>query len=62
MIIADVSVSAESCMYMLSADVYISVIIMVAVTTIITHMPAWLKMAYRKHLPEPATTVVEKEM
>jgi hypothetical protein len=30
----------------LSADVYTSVIIMVAVTTIIT--PIWLKMVYRK--------------
>jgi Kef-type K+ transport system membrane component KefB len=53
LIVAGVGASAG----VLSADIYTAVIIMVAATTIIT--PIWLKMAYRKDPPEPAT--VEKE-
>ncbi|HET6780167.1 MAG TPA: hypothetical protein VFH09_03260 [Nitrososphaera sp.] len=55
---------------LLSADVYIAVIIMVAASTILTltltltlthvHGSQWP--TYRNHLSEPATTVVEKEM
>jgi Kef-type K+ transport system membrane component KefB len=49
LIIAGVGISAGA----LSTDIYTSVIIMVAATTIIT--PLWLKMAYRKEgAPEPA--------
>jgi Kef-type K+ transport system membrane component KefB len=48
LIVAGVGASAGA----LSADIYTAVIIMVAVTTIIT--PIWLKMAYRKDPPEPA--------
>ena len=53
LIVAGVGASAGA----LSADIYTAVIIMVAVTTIIT--PVWLKMVYRKDPPEPA--VVQKE-
>jgi Kef-type K+ transport system membrane component KefB len=42
LIVAGVGVSSGA----LSTDIYTSVIIMVAVTTIIT--PIWLKMAYKK--------------
>ncbi|HXG08053.1 MAG TPA: cation:proton antiporter [Nitrososphaera sp.] len=48
LIVAGVGVSAGA----LSSDIYTAVIIMVALTTIIT--PIWLKMAYRKDPPEPA--------
>lgn len=54
LIVAGVGASAG----VLSADIYTAVIIMVAVTTIIT--PIWLKMAYRKDPPEPATVVQEE--
>ncbi len=55
LIVAGVGASAG----VLSADIYTAVIIMVAVTTIIT--PVWLKVAYKKDPPEPAA-VVEKEV
>ena len=57
LIVAGLGVSAGA----LSADIYTTVIMMVAVTTIIT--PIWLKIAYKKEPPEPpATTMVaEKE-
>lgn len=42
----------------LSADIYTTVIVMVAVTTIIT--PIWLKFAYRKDPPEPAVVASEE--
>lgn len=54
LIVAGVGVSSGA----LSNNIYTAVIIMVAATTIIT--PIWLKMAYRKDPPEPAS-VVEKE-
>lgn len=54
LIVAGVGASAG----VLSADIYTAVIIMVAVTTIIT--PIWLKMVYRKDPPEPATVVQEE--
>ena len=38
----------------LSGNLYSTIVIMVAVTTIIT--PVWLKMAYKKDPPEPAVT------
>ena len=50
LIVAGVGVSSG----VLSKDIYTTVIIMVAATTIIT--PIWLKMAYRKDPPEPALT------
>jgi Na+:H+ antiporter len=50
LIVAGVGVSAGA----LSTDIYTSVIIMVAVTTIIT--PIWLKMAYKKDASESVTT------
>jgi Kef-type K+ transport system membrane component KefB len=53
LIVAGVGASAG----VLSADIYTAVIIMVAVTTIIT--PIWLKMAYRKEPPEPAAAAQE---
>jgi Kef-type K+ transport system membrane component KefB len=53
LIVAGVGASAGA----LSPDIYTAVIVMVAATTIIT--PIWLKMAYRKDPPEPAT--VQKE-
>jgi Kef-type K+ transport system membrane component KefB len=53
LIVAGVGASAG----VLSSNIYTTVIIMVAVTTIIT--PIWLKIAYRKDPPEPAA--VEKE-
>jgi Kef-type K+ transport system membrane component KefB len=55
LIVAGVGASAGA----LSADIYTAVIIMVAVTTIIT--PVWLKMAYRKDPPEPAAVVQKEE-
>jgi Kef-type K+ transport system membrane component KefB len=48
LIVAGVGVSSGA----LTNDIYTSVIIMVAATTIIT--PIWLKMSYRKEPPEPA--------
>jgi Kef-type K+ transport system membrane component KefB len=54
LIVAGVGASAGA----LSADIYTAVIIMVAVTTIIT--PVWLKMAYRKDPPEPAAMQKEE--
>ena len=50
LIVAGVGVSADA----LSTDIYTSVIIMVAVTTIIT--PIWLKMAYKKEDASESTT------
>ena len=50
LIVAGVGVSAGA----LSTDIYTSVIIMVAVTTIIT--PVWLKMAYKKEDASESTT------
>jgi Kef-type K+ transport system membrane component KefB len=47
LIVAGVGVSSG----VLSNDIYTTVIIMVALTTIIT--PVWLKVAYRKDPPEP---------
>ncbi|MCI0564400.1 MAG: cation:proton antiporter [Nitrososphaera sp.] len=47
LIVAGVGASAG----ILSSDIYTAVIMMVAVTTIIT--PLWLKVAYRKDPPEP---------
>jgi Kef-type K+ transport system membrane component KefB len=47
LIVAGVGVSSGA----LSNDIYTTVIIMVALTTIIT--PVWLKVAYRKDPPEP---------
>ena len=46
LIVAGVGVSSGA----LSTDIYITVIIMVALTTIIT--PIWLKIAYRKEQNE----------
>jgi Kef-type K+ transport system membrane component KefB len=48
LIVAGVGVSSGA----LTNDIYTTVIIMVAATTIIT--PIWLKLAYRKEPPEPA--------
>ena len=56
LIVAGVGAAAE----VLSADIYTAVIIMVAVTTIIT--PLWLKVAYRKDPPESAAIEKEEEM
>ncbi|MER3407923.1 MAG: cation:proton antiporter, partial [Nitrososphaera sp.] len=42
----------------LPGPLYTTVVIMVAASTIIT--PVWLKAAYRKEPPEPATAVVAK--
>lgn len=50
LIVAGVGVSSG----VLSNDIYTTVIIMVALTTIIT--PLWLKVAYRKDPPEPNNT------
>lgn len=52
MIVAGLGVSAGA----LSADIYTTVIMMVAVTTIIT--PIWLKIAYKKEPPEPPATTI----
>ena len=52
LIVAGVGVSSGA----LSADIYTTVIIMVALTTIIT--PIWLKIAYQKE--ENGTTQIEK--
>ena len=52
LIVAGVGVSSGA----LSADIYTTVIIMVALTTIIT--PIWLKIAYRKE--ENGTSRMEK--
>jgi Kef-type K+ transport system membrane component KefB len=49
LIVAGVGVSSGA----LVADIYTAIIIMVAVTTIIT--PIWLKIAYRKEPPESAS-------
>jgi Kef-type K+ transport system membrane component KefB len=49
LIVAGVGVSAG----VLSGNIYTAIIIMVAATTIIT--PVWLKSAYKKDPPEPAT-------
>jgi len=49
LIVAGVGVSSG----VLTNDIYTTVIIMVALTTIIT--PLWLKVAYRKDPPEPKT-------
>jgi Kef-type K+ transport system membrane component KefB len=50
LIVAGVGVSSGA----LTNDIYTTVILMVAVTTIVT--PIWLKIAYRKDPPEPATS------
>ncbi len=50
LIVAGVGVSSGA----LTNDIYTTVIIMVALTTIIT--PIWLKVAYRKDPPEPSST------
>jgi len=50
LIVAGVGVSSGA----LTNDIYTTVIIMVALTTIIT--PIWLKVAYRKDTPEPSNT------
>ena len=50
LIVAGVGVSSG----VLTNDIYTTVIIMVALTTIIT--PVWLKVAYRKDPPEPSNT------
>lgn len=55
LIVAGVGVSSG----VLSNDIYTTVIIMVAVTTIIT--PLWLKIAYRKDPPEPIQTTSDAE-
>lgn len=47
LIVAGVGVSSGA----LTNDIYTTIIIMIAATTIIT--PVWLKIAYRKDLPEP---------
>jgi Kef-type K+ transport system membrane component KefB len=52
LIVAGVGVSSGA----LSTDIYTTVIIMVALTTIIT--PIWLKIAYQKE--ENGTTQIEK--
>lgn len=52
MIVAGLGVSAGA----LSADIYTTVIMMVAVTTIIT--PIWLKIAFKKEPPEPPATTI----
>jgi Kef-type K+ transport system membrane component KefB len=49
LIVAGVGVSSGA----LTNDIYTTIIIMVALTTIIT--PVWLKIAYRKDKPEPET-------
>jgi Kef-type K+ transport system membrane component KefB len=49
LIVAGVGVSSGA----LTNDIYTTIIIMVAVTTIIT--PIWLKLAYRKEPPEHAS-------
>jgi Kef-type K+ transport system membrane component KefB len=48
LIVAGVGVSSR----VLSNDIYTTIIIMVALTTIIT--PIWLKVAYRKDASEPS--------
>ena len=53
LIVAGVGISAGA----LSADIYTAMIVMVAVTTIIT--PVWLKFAYRKEPPEADAIVKE---
>jgi Kef-type K+ transport system membrane component KefB len=55
LIVAGVGVSSGA----LTNDIYTSVIIMVAATTIIT--PIWLKMSYRKEPPEPAAQMSASE-
>jgi Kef-type K+ transport system membrane component KefB len=53
LIVAGVGISAGA----LSADIYTALIVMVAVTTIIT--PVWLKFTYRKEPPDPDIIVRE---
>ena len=55
LIVAGVGVSSGA----LTNDIYTTVIIMVALTTIIT--PVWLKVAYRKEPPEPSSETSEIE-
>ena len=55
LIVAGVGVSSGA----LTNDIYTTIIIMVAVTTIIT--PIWLKFAYRKEPPEPASLTKTEE-
>jgi Kef-type K+ transport system membrane component KefB len=55
LIVAGVGVSSGA----LTNDIYTTVIIMVALTTIIT--PVWLKVAYRKDPPEPLEESVDKK-
>ncbi len=54
LIVAGVGVSSGA----LTGNIYTAIIIMVAATTIIT--PIWLKSAYRKDPPEPATVAEQK--
>lgn len=51
LIVAGVGVSSGA----LTSDIYTTVIIMVALTTIVT--PIWLKVAYRKDPPEPTNAI-----
>jgi Kef-type K+ transport system membrane component KefB len=55
LIVAGVGVSSGA----LVADIYTAIIIMVAVTTIIT--PIWLKIAYRKEPPESASQMGSRQ-
>jgi Kef-type K+ transport system membrane component KefB len=55
LIVAGVGASAGA----LTSDIYTTVIVMVAATTMIT--PVWLKFAYRKDPPEPAAVVRTEE-
>ncbi|MGI0013893.1 MAG: cation:proton antiporter, partial [Nitrososphaera sp.] len=54
LIVAGVGVTSGA----LTNDIYTTVIIMVALTTIIT--PVWLKVAYRKDPPEPSSNHTAK--
>ena len=56
LIVAGVGVSSGA----LTNDVYTTVIIMVAVTKIVT--PLWLKVAYRKDPPEPSSNLAENSV
>lgn len=51
LIVAGVGVSSGA----LTNDIYTTVIVMVAVTTIVT--PIWLKVSYRKDPPEPTNAI-----
>lgn len=55
LIVAGVGVSSGA----LTNDIYTTIIIMVALTTIIT--PVWLKVVYRKDPPEPNNATYEIE-